>query len=176
MCCNALVHLNPYGEYAVRLAADLANVRPGSVDELVRRCAAAGLVIDVRVGAEDLVRTKAVLDEWEKIVDAPDEATRADLVNGMLASATAYPRLTNHAEDGWHLHYRDNQQSLAGVLAALVSVGTALHLAERGMHRLGRCGLEECDQVYADTSRNGRQRYCSPRCSNRDAVRRHRAK
>ncbi|MFD0851655.1 CGNR zinc finger domain-containing protein, partial [Actinomadura adrarensis] len=27
-----------------------------------------------------------------------------------------------------------------------------------------------------DTSRTGRQRYCSQRCANRDAVRRHRAR
>jgi predicted RNA-binding Zn ribbon-like protein len=30
--------------------------------------------------------------------------------------------------------------------------------------------------VYADLSRTGRQRYCSPTCANRDAVRRHRAR
>jgi predicted RNA-binding Zn ribbon-like protein len=55
-------------------------------------------------------------------------------------------------------------------------MGTALHLAGRGMHRLGRCGVEGCERVFADVSRTGRQRYCGTVCSNRDAVRRHRAK
>ncbi|GGS19861.1 hypothetical protein GCM10010252_69130 [Streptomyces aureoverticillatus] len=55
-------------------------------------------------------------------------------------------------------------------------MGTALHLTGRGMHRLGRCAVAECDTVFADTSRTGRQRYCSQRCATRDAVRRHRAR
>ena len=61
-------------------------------------------------------------------------------------------------------------------VAALISVGTALHLVGRGMHRLGRCALADCHQPFADVTRNGRQRYCSHPCANRDAVRRHRAK
>jgi predicted RNA-binding Zn ribbon-like protein len=117
-----------------------------------------------------------MLHRWASIADTTTDEARAEQVNLMLTKASAYPRLTNHAGDGWHLHYRDDQQSLAGVLEALFSVGTALHLVGRGMHRLGRCALEECTAIYADTSRNGRQRYCSPKCANRDAVRRHRAR
>ncbi|GES38060.1 hypothetical protein RAJCM14343_3320 [Rhodococcus aetherivorans] len=159
----------------MRLAADLVNDPPVTVDALVQRCVEAGLVIDFPVGADDLLGVGAMLGRWCRVVDATGDAERAALVNEMLAAASAYPRMTNHAGDGWHLHYRDDQHSLAGVVEALVSVGTALHLVGRGMHRLGRCALDECDHVYADTSRNGRQRYCSPRCANRDAVRRHRA-
>ncbi len=44
------------------------------------------------------------------------------------------------------------------------------------MHRLPRCETTECGTAFADTSRTGRQRYCSLRCANRDAVRRHRAR
>jgi len=125
------VHLNPYGEYAVTLAADLANHPPDSTGELVDRCVDAGIVVDFPVTDDDLADVLAMLDRWS---------------------------------------------SIAGVLEALFSVGTALHLVGRGMHRLGRCALDECTAIYADTSRNGRQRYCSPKCANRDAVRRHRAR
>lgn len=160
----------------MRLGVDLVNRPPDTLDELVTRCLDAGLVIDFPVRESDLAEVAAVLDRWCTIVDATGEQERADRVNSMLAASSAYPRMTDHAGDGWHLHYRDDQHSLAGVLAALLSVGTALHLVGRGMHRLGRCPLAECDHVYADVSRNGRQRYCSPRCANRDAVRRHRAR
>ncbi|MBC2908134.1 CGNR zinc finger domain-containing protein [Streptomyces cupreus] len=169
------MHLNPYGEDAVNLAADLANRRPTSAEELADRCRAAGLVLAHSVTPEDLDRTHATLDAWEKVVDTTDEQERAELVNGMLAAAATHPRLTNHAGSGWHLHHRDDQQSLGAVLFALIPVGTALHLAGRGMHRLLRCAVTECPTIFADTSRTGRQRYCSPRCANRDAVRRHRA-
>ncbi|WP_121157255.1 CGNR zinc finger domain-containing protein [Micromonospora pisi] len=169
------MHLNPYGQDAVRLAVALANNRPTTVADLVTRCAAAGLVIDMPVGDRDLTEALELVDQWCRIVDAPDEVQRAELVNGLLAAASAYPRLTNHEGSGWHLHYRDDGVPLAAVLRALVGVGTALHLAGRGMSRLGRCALADCATVYVDTSRGGRQRYCSPGCANRDAVRRHRA-
>jgi predicted RNA-binding Zn ribbon-like protein len=168
------VHLNPYGSQAVALAVDLANRKPVTVGELVRRCTEAGLIIDQAVEVEDLGRVIALLRDWERIVDAADEWARADLVNRRLAAAAAYPRLTDHAGDGWHLHYRADETSFIEMLDSLIFVGTALHLVGRGMHRLGRCRLAECNLIYADTSRSGRQRYCSPRCANRDAVRRHR--
>ncbi|MET9337616.1 CGNR zinc finger domain-containing protein [Nonomuraea sp. NPDC003804] len=170
------MHLNPYGEGAVKLAASLANRRPATADELADRCRAAGLVLERPVTPQDLGHTMDTLDAWEKIVDATDEHERAALLNRMLAAAAAYPRLTDHAGSGWHLHYRDDRQPLGPVLFALISVGTALHLAGRGIHRLQRCAVDGCTLVFADTSRTGRQRYCSHRCANRDAVRRHRAR
>ncbi|WP_068924614.1 CGNR zinc finger domain-containing protein [Planobispora rosea] len=169
------MHLNPYGEDAVNLAADLVNRWPGSAGELADRCRAAGLVLERPVTQQDLDRAHAVLDAWEEVVDAPDDHRRAELVNRMLAQSAAHPRLTDHAGSGWHLHYRDDRQPLGAVLSSLISVGTALHLAGRGMHRLRRCAVTECTTIFADTSRTGRQRYCSQRCANRDAVRRHRA-
>ncbi|GGV89224.1 hypothetical protein GCM10015535_42580 [Streptomyces gelaticus] len=170
------MHLNPYGEDVVNLAADLANRRPADAGELADRCRAAGLVVERSVTPQDLDATRKVLDAWEKVVDADDELERAELLNRMLSAAAAYPRLTDHAGDGWHLHYRDDRQPLGSMLFSLISVGTALHLAGRGMHRLRRCAVTGCTTIFADTSRTGRQRYCSPRCANRDAVRRHRAR
>ncbi|MCC5575445.1 CGNR zinc finger domain-containing protein [Microtetraspora sp. AC03309] len=169
------MRFNPYGEDVVNLTAALANRRPATVEELADRCRAAGLVLESPVTPQDLDRTHAVLEAWEKVVDAADEHERAELVNRMLAESAAYPRLTDHAGSGWHLHYRDDRQPLGSVLFALISVGTALHLAGRGMHRLRRCAVTGCSTIFADTSRTGRQRYCSQRCANRDAVRRHRA-
>ncbi|MFF2513215.1 CGNR zinc finger domain-containing protein [Streptomyces sp. NPDC058086] len=170
------MHLNPYGEDAVNLAADLANRRPAGAEELADRCRAAGLVLENPVTLQDLDRTQDALAAWEKVVDATDEHERAELLNRMLGAAAAHPRMTDHAGSGWHLHFRDDRQALGSVLFSLIAVGTALHLTGRGMHRLGRCAVSECTTIFADTSRTGRQRYCSPRCANRDAVRRHRAR
>jgi len=170
------MHLNPYGEDAVNLAADLANQRPTSAEELTDRCRAAGLTLHTPATPQDLEHTLHALDMWEKAVDTTDEHERANLVNAMLAASTAHPRLTNHTDDGWHVHYRDEHQPAGPLLYGLISMGTALHLAGRGMHRLRRCEATECTMIFADTSRTARQRYCSPRCANRDAVRRHRAR
>ncbi|MGW0534009.1 CGNR zinc finger domain-containing protein [Streptomyces sp. NPDC003032] len=170
------MHLNPYGTDAVNLAADLANRFPADPGELADRCRAAGLTLERPAAPEDLAAVRAALDAWEKVVDAADECERAESVNRMLAASAGHPRLTDHAGDGWHLHYRGDQLPLGTLLFSLIAVGTALHLVGRGMHRLRRCAVAECATIFADTSRTGRQRYCSHPCANRDAVRRHRAR
>ncbi|WP_309080707.1 CGNR zinc finger domain-containing protein [Zhihengliuella sp.] len=175
------MQLNPYGEYAVLLAASLANDWPADRDALEARTRRFGMTMAFPVRDDDLAATRAVIDEWLAVVDAAEESRRAGLLNAMMAAATAYPRLTDHDDEGWHLHYRDDHQGLPHVLRAVISVGTALHLTTRGMHRLSRCaagatGEDPCSAVVVDVTRNGRQRYCSVRCANRDAVRRHRAR
>jgi hypothetical protein len=78
---------------------------------------------------------------------------RAERLNELLAETSAYPRLTDHAGDGWHIHYRDSGLRLGAVLRALISVGTALHLSGRGMDRLHCCALAECRRPFGDFSR-----------------------
>jgi predicted RNA-binding Zn ribbon-like protein len=140
------------------------------------------MTMDFAKSPDDHPRTRQVIDEWLRVVDAQEPRERARLLNDLMAEAAAYPRLTDHGGEGWHLHYRDDaNDSLPDVLRAVISVGTALHLTTRGMHRLRRCaaGLTEgdpCTAVVVDVTRNGRQRYCSVRCANRAAVRRHRAR
>lgn len=175
------MHLNPYGEYAVLLAASLADDWPADRHGIEARTREFGMTMAFADRPDDHASTRRVIDDWLTVVDAPTAPERARLLNAQMAAAAAYPRLTDHDDEGWHLHYRDEDQSLAHVLHAVISVGTALHLTTRGMHRLGRCeaGLlvpGECTAVVVDVTRNGRQRYCSVRCANRAAVRRHRAR
>ncbi|WP_375002872.1 CGNR zinc finger domain-containing protein [Aeromicrobium sp. CTD01-1L150] len=175
------MHLNPYGEYAVLLAASLANDWPADRSGIEKRAREFGMTMDFPESPDDLLGTRRVIEDWLRVVDASDPHDRARLLNAHMAAATAYPRLTDHHDEGWHLHYRDEDQSLPHVLRAVISVGTALHLTTRGMHRLRRCAAgatpgDPCSAVVVDVTRNGRQRYCSVRCANRAAVRRHRAR
>lgn len=172
------MHLNPCGEYAVLLAASLANDWPRDREGIEERTRDSGMRMSFSPAvADDHRASRAVLDAWLTVVDEDDPARRARLVNDEMGVATAYPRLVDHDDEGWHLHYRDSDQSLPHVLRAVISVGTALHLSTRGMHRLGRCDVgHPCRNVVVDVTRNGRQRFCSVRCANRAAVRRHRAR
>ncbi|MFT4088362.1 MAG: CGNR zinc finger domain-containing protein [Gordonia sp. (in: high G+C Gram-positive bacteria)] len=175
------MHLNPYGEYAVLLAASLANDWPVDRDALIARARWHGMTMEFAEAADDHARVREVIDQWLTVVDA-DPQERALILNRQMASAAAYPQITDHDGEGWHLHYRSVEvTSPPDVLAAVISVGTALHLTTRGMHRLGRCaaGLspgDPCTAVVVDVTRNGRQQYCSVRCANRAAVRRHRSR
>lgn len=168
------MHLNPYGEYAVRLAQSLANDWPSDRTGIVARVRDHGMTMPFPEQLGDHARCREVVDQWLRVVDATSPDARADLLNQQMAAVSAYPRLIDHHGEGWHLHYRDIDDDLALVLLSVFAVGTALHLTTRGIERLGRCASRPCTNVIVDTSRNGTQRYCSPRCASRDAVRRHR--
>ncbi|RIJ71273.1 CGNR zinc finger domain-containing protein [Nakamurella silvestris] len=168
------MHFNPYGEDPIRLAVELVNDPCSDERVLAARCAEAGLILQRTPTAADLVRITAFLRRWLRVVTTDTESARAVLLNELLAEYAAPPRLTDHAGTGWHLHFREEDLPVHRQVAALVSVGTALHLTGRGMDRLGPCQADGCTKVYADISRNGRQRFCSPACGNRAAVRRHR--
>ncbi len=170
------MHLNPYGEYAVLLAASLANDWPDDRAGIEDRTREFGMTMEFREEPADHVHARQAIDDWLRVVDAPDPERRAALLNAQMAAVAAYPRLTDHDGEGWHLHYRDENQVLSAVLRAVIGVGTSLHLGTRGMHRLARCASEPCTNVVVDVTRNGRQRYCSVRCANRAAVRRHRGR
>lgn len=169
------MYINPYGADPVTLAAELANDRPRTERALVDRCRAAGVTVDRECAPGELREVDRFLDDWLVVVDTPDPRGRAAALNALLADHSGPPRLTDH--DGhWHVHYRADDVSFARLLTAMFSVGTALHLTSRGIDRLARCGADDCTRVFADTSRNGRKVYCSPRCANRSAVRRYRAR
>ncbi|WP_029150586.1 CGNR zinc finger domain-containing protein [Microbacterium indicum] len=170
------MHLNPYGEYAVLLAGSLANDWPADRAALFERTREFGMTLAWPEEEDDHPRTRAVIDGWLEVVDTPSDAVRAEALNERMARAAAYPRMTDHDGQGWHLHYRAPDRSMPDALASVIAVGTALHLVTRGMHRLGRCAADPCTRVVVDVTRNGRQRYCSTRCANRAAVRRHRAR
>ncbi len=170
------MHLNPYGEYAVLLARSLADDWPTDRAGVVARTRDHGMTMRFPEHPEDHARCREIVDQWLEVVDATSADRRAALLNEQMAAAAAYPRLTDHNGEGWHLHYRDTDDSLPMVLQSVIAVGTALHLTTRGMTRLGRCAGTPCRRVIVDVSRNGTQRYCSPRCATRDAVRRHRAR
>lgn len=170
------MRVNPYGEDPVRLAIRLANDPPDDPAELARICNEAGMVVDWQVSAAELADTTTFLDQWRALAAVAGERERAELLNASLAAHATHPSLTDHDGRGWHLHYRPAGLSLDRVLRSMINVATALHLVTRGMHRLGICAASGCARVYADFTRPGTQRYCSTRCANRDAVRRHRSR
>jgi predicted RNA-binding Zn ribbon-like protein len=170
------MHFNPYGHDAVLLGVSLLNTRPPSVGDLVQRCTDAGLILERPAREKDLTAIRSFLQRWAEVIDSTGNQERADLLNALLREHAEAPQLTDHAGTGWHLHFRKDDLPVGRQVCALIAAGTALHLTGRGMSRLGRCAADGCQRVYADVSRNGRQRYCSPACANRSAVRRHRAR
>ncbi|WP_324192954.1 CGNR zinc finger domain-containing protein [Nocardia transvalensis] len=170
------MHENHYYGGALDLVTNLTNHPPTHPDEITRQWHSAGLGTGAKADARDLAEIREFLVRWAEVIDADTEETRVRLLNALLAETAAYPRITDHDNTGWHLHYQDDDEHLAAVFRTVTVVAAAKHLTQYGLHRLGRCALTECARAFVDMTRGGRQRYCTRACANRDAVRRHRAR
>lgn len=94
-----------------------------------------------------------------------DAAVR--LVNHMLATTGARPRLDRHDGEPWHLHFHGAEDSLVTGWAAGCATGLAVVLGGESRGRLGVCSAPSCDRAFVDTSRNATRRFCSTACQNR---------
>ncbi|MBW3603649.1 MAG: CGNR zinc finger domain-containing protein [Actinobacteria bacterium] len=61
-------------------------------------------------------------------------------------------------------------------MAATAAMGLATVLCTSGTSRFGHCDGTACRDVYVDTSRNNRRRFCSDGCANLAHVTAHRAR
>ncbi|PYY55868.1 MULTISPECIES: CGNR zinc finger domain-containing protein [unclassified Curtobacterium] len=160
----------------VRLAQDLANRTPGdgwTVDGLapvLRDAFVRGAVAD-SASAAGLTRLAGRL---RAVFAKTNEVARVALINELLTESVQTVQVAEHDGLPMHLHFASPDGDLVGRVTAMTAGGLAVFVVEAGNHRLGECAREGCQQVYADTSKNGRRTYCTARCGNLDAVHRYR--
>jgi predicted RNA-binding Zn ribbon-like protein len=122
------------------------------------------------VSADEAAAFRPVAAAIRSVFDAvaaeqTDAAVR--LVNDMLATTGARPRLDRHDGEPWHLHFHGAEDSLVTGWAAGCATGLAVVLGGESRGRLGVCSAPSCDRVFVDTSRNATRRFCSTACQNR---------
>ena len=105
-----------------------------------------------------------------------DRDDAVTMVNEMLASARALPRLVRHGEYDWHLHAVDDNQPLATRLIVETAMAMIDVIRTDEMSRLGVCADDDCEGIVLDLSRNRSRRFCSTTCGNRNAVAAYRAR
>jgi predicted RNA-binding Zn ribbon-like protein len=97
---------------------------------------------------------------------AGDDGSAADLLNMMLATHPAHPRLA--MEHGrWRMHHHTTDAALVGMWTSICAEALARLLAGGNSNRAGVCADADCGRVYLDTSRNASRRFCSVTCQNR---------
>lgn len=97
-------------------------------------------------------------------------------LNVLMAATPMAPRVSTHGDRGPHLHVEPGDASTVQRLRANCLMGLAAVLCDGGRLRLGACDAHGCDQVFVDTSRNARRRFCTTTCSTRHHVAAHRAR
>ncbi len=94
-----------------------------------------------------------------------DEA--AQLVNQLLAEASALPQLVKH--DGWdyHIHATAPDAPLSDRMAVDAAMAFADVIRSGELARLRVCAAADCEDVLVDLSKNRSRRFCSLACANR---------
>jgi predicted RNA-binding Zn ribbon-like protein len=99
-----------------------------------------------------------------------DRDGAVEMVNDMLATAQAMPRLVRHDEYDWHVHAIDDQRPLATRIIVETAMAMIDVIRADELSRLDICADDGCDGVVLDLSRNRSKRFCSVACGNRHAV------
>jgi hypothetical protein len=117
---------------------------------------------------DDLVAVRATRLDFGRLFGLKDIVEAAALVNRLIGRATVRPRLTNHDDYDWHLHYFSPEASLAEHLAVDGGMAIAQVITSDEIDRLRICEAPTCHAVLLDLSRNSSKRYCdASTCGNR---------
>lgn len=167
-----------YTEEPVELAVDLVNTDEIDGDEI-------GSVADLESFLDrfeglrspelqpptdsDLKKLRALRGRLRQVFDASDEATAVAVLNSILESYSAIPRLSDHSGEP-HLHFEPVGSTVAARVGAIAAMGLAGVVVEHGISRFGTCQASNCRDVFVDTTRNRSRVHCCGTCSTREAV------
>lgn len=164
----AYSHENQVG---AELAAALVNApEEHNLEALLREFSIREPALDAK--AEQGLQTWA--GELRPAFAAQTVDERCTAINALLDNVAGTISLTTHDDSRPHLHLFPEGDDVLSRVKAVTAGGLALFIAWSGGERIGSCARETCFKAFVDNSKAGRQRYCSARCGNTDAVARHR--
>jgi len=159
-------------EFANKLTPGYANGKPVTqinVLEAVREVVAIDPPSVAAVSENDADGFVALAEQLRAIfvgIDGGDIDEVAELMNTILTEHPATPYLAKE-EGVWHLHHHPADAAVLPMWTAICAEGLARMIGTQNAHRLGVCVAENCDRVFADTSKNATRRFCSSACQNR---------
>lgn len=121
-------------------------------------------------------RLRELLADLRSLPDAGvDEA--AAWINGALRAVPVEPWLIEHDGAPLHIHWTRSESSFDDQILGDIVMALAQELVDHGTARFGRCGADDCDHLFHDTTRNHSRRFCAdPRCASRTHTATHRAR
>jgi predicted RNA-binding Zn ribbon-like protein len=161
------------------LAALVALVNEGMPDvPALERFVRDHSVSDVgRLDDGDVEAVRRLRDRMWSVFSSQDDVEAAAMVNRLIGIAPVSPRLTDHDDYDWHVHYYSPGASLAEHLAVDGGMALAQVISVGERERLRVCEAPDCRSVLVDLSRNRSRRYCDARtCGNRLHVAAYRAR
>jgi predicted RNA-binding Zn ribbon-like protein len=105
-----------------------------------------------------------------------DRDRAAEIANVMLAEAQAVPQLVRHDQLDWHIHAISSEAPLDRRVIVETAMAMVDLIRADELSRLSVCADDACEGLVLDLSRNRSRRFCSTRCSNRNAAAAYRAR
>ncbi len=125
----------------------------------------------------DVDAVRALRGRMWAVFASQDDAGAAAMVNRLIGIAPVTPRMTDHDDYDWHVHYYAPGATLAEHLAVDGGMALAQVISAGERERLRVCEAPHCQSVLVDLSRNRSRRYCDARtCGNRLHVAAYRAR
>jgi hypothetical protein len=125
----------------------------------------------------DVDAVRALRGRMWAVFASQDDAEAAAMVNRLIGIAPVTPRMTDHDDYDWHVHYYAPGATLAEHLAVDGGMALAQVISAGERERLRVCEAPNCQSVLVDLSRNRSRRYCDARtCGNRLHVAAYRAR
>jgi predicted RNA-binding Zn ribbon-like protein len=173
--------MRPFHETGI-LAIDLANTLDPYLAEPERLSDAEALRrflgehgIDAPANRNDLQRCRALRGRLINVLTAPSAAGLVARLNAMIAEVFTGAEVVAQGDRGWTLAPTPRPRRRLDERLAAIGVGELVDLVSTvGPERIRACNAAPCREIFVDTSRNGRRRYCSRRCANRLNAIRHR--
>lgn len=131
--------------------------------------------IDARSNRHDLQRCRALRRRLLQVLTAPTAADLIARLNALITEVNTGAELVARADAGWALALTPRPRFRLDEHLAAAAVGELVDLVSTvGPERIRACNAAPCREIFVDTSRNGRRRYCSRRCANRLNATKHR--
>ncbi|WP_344660233.1 CGNR zinc finger domain-containing protein [Catenulispora subtropica] len=150
-----------------------------SSEQDVRRLLPAAWTITRQAAEDGLRELREVRPRLRRVFEqaaAGNGRSAVQAVNKLLGDFPASLSISDHDDDGWHMHLADADSGPARRFVTGAALGLAYTIAERGPERLGVCEATPCRAVFVDTTTNSSRRYCSDRCATRANVAAYRAR
>lgn len=131
--------------------------------------------LDEGASGRALERCRTLRKRLLDILTAPGSSELVSRLNSFIADVGGRAAVARRADGRWVLAFeQQSPRRLDEQLAGLAAGELVELVVELGPERLRGCQAAPCAEVFVDTSRNGRRRYCSSRCANRVNAARHR--
>lgn len=140
----------------------------------------AGFPRAAKASAASVTRLRSSLRELAALVRTlPDlEVPQAiERINEELTELAIAPSVVEHDGVGPHLHWTPATATFDDQVMADMLMALAQELCDNGTIRFGRCGADDCEDLFYDGTRNRSRRFCDdPRCASRTHTADHRAR